>query len=309
MGVVQQYSAETILTMFNKLSEQNGQVVDMLQLLMIGADDSLNNQKLMLKGLQEINGKIDVILEKLSKLEIEFTELKNESRNLEEKLKLMTVKLSKIEDNIEAEELEDYYALSQSLYVNWEDLDQLTRRFIPMAEFLYSKLQKYDKPDYSPVILELCRAIENEFLLKIFKKYTQSLIKRQGRNLNHFLTTDRSTVELKDKTSHFVRAISKAEKTGNTEYTLGQMNTILSIMKDSAIVQMSPLLSDFEEYLQDNTEAHMLLDSEYIKKVNEIVSKYRNPSAHPEFMSIEKANKCREIMPDRLDYLMDCITA
>ena len=159
MGVVQQYSAETILTMFNKLSEQNGQVVDMLQLLMIGADDSLNNQKLMLKGLQEINGKIDVILEKLSKLEIEFTELKNESRNLEEKLKLMTVKLSKIEDNIEAEELEDYYALSQSLYVNWEDLDQLTRRFIPMAEFLYSKLQKYDKPDYSPVILELCRAI------------------------------------------------------------------------------------------------------------------------------------------------------
>ena len=66
MGVVQQYSAETILTMFNKLSEQNGQVVDMLQLLMIGADDSLNNQKLMLKGLQEINGKIDVILEKLS---------------------------------------------------------------------------------------------------------------------------------------------------------------------------------------------------------------------------------------------------
>ena len=146
-------------------------------------------------------------------------------------------------------------------------------------------------------------------MLKIFKKYTQSLIKRQGRNLNLFLTTDRSTVELKDKTSHFVRAISKAEKTGNSEYTLGQMNTILSIMKDSAIVQMSPLLSDFEEYLQDNTEAHMLLDSEYIKKVNEIVSKYRNPSAHPEFMSIEKANKCREIMPDRLDYLMDCITA
>lgn len=200
MSVVQQYSAEKILTMLNKLSEQNGEVVDMLQLLMSGADDSLNNQKLMLKGLQEINGKIDVVLEKLSKLEIEFTELKSESRNLEEKLKLMTVKLSKIEENIETEELEDYYALSQSLYMNWEDLDQLTRRFIPMAEFLYSKLQKYDKPDYSPVILELCRAIENEFLLKIFKKYTNSLIKKQGRNLNQFLTIDRSTSELRDKT-------------------------------------------------------------------------------------------------------------
>ena len=44
-----------------------------------------------------------------------------------------------------------------------------------------------------------------------------------------------------------------------------------------------------------------------IKKINDIVNKYRNPSAHPEFMSIDKANECREIMPDRLDYLMECV--
>ena len=87
------------------------------------------------------------------------------------------------------------------------------------------------------------------------------------------------------------------------------MNAILSISKDDQIVKKSPLLKDFVDYLEKNTEAKKLLDSKYIKKVNEIVSKYRNPSAHPEFMSIEMANECREIMPERLDYLMDCIYA
>ena len=316
MNVVQQYSSEAMFALLNKINERNEQVFDIVQLLMLGVDDNENNQQTILRGLQdikdataEINLKMDLVLEKLTKLENEFLELKRENRGLEEKITLMTLKLSKIEGTVRGEELEDYYALAQSLYTNWEDLDQLTRRFIPLAEFLYSKLQKYDKPDYSPVILELCRAIENEFLLKIFKRYTMDLVTRKGNSLNFFLATDRSSFELKDKTGQFVKAVSKASKTRKPEYTLGQMNTILSIMKDDTIVQKSPLLSDFDTYLQLYTEAQMLLDSNYIRKVNEIVNKYRNPSAHPEFMSIEKANECREIMPDRLDYLMDCVIA
>ena len=316
MNVVQQYSSEAMFALLNKINERNEQVFDIVQLLMLGVDDNENNQQTILRGLQdikdataEINLKMDLVLEKLTKLENEFLELKRENRGLEEKITLMTLKLSKIEGTVRGEELEDYYALAQSLYTNWEDLDQLTRRFIPLAEFLYSKLQKYDKPDYSPVILELCRAIENEFLLKIFKRYTMDLVTRKGNSLNFFLATDRSSFELKDKTGQFVKAVSKASKTRKPEYTLGQMNTILSIMKDDTIVQKSPLLSDFDTYLQQYTEAQMLLDSNYIRKVNEIVNKYRNPSAHPEFMSIEKANECREIMPDRLDYLMDCVIA
>jgi hypothetical protein len=78
-------------------------------------------------------------------------------------------------------------------------------------------------------------------------------------------------------------------------------------MKEQQTVRMSPLLQDFGQYLGNNTETQKLLDTGYINKINEIVNKYRNPSAHPEFMTIEKANECREIMPDRLDYLMECL--
>ena len=85
------------------------------------------------------------------------------------------------------------------------------------------------------------------------------------------------------------------------------MNTILSFMKDERVVKASPLLQDFKAYLDSNTEAANLLDPAYIQKINDIVNKYRNPSAHPDFMSIQKANECREVMPERIDYLMECV--
>lgn len=59
------------------------------------------------------------------------------------------------------------------------------------------------------------------------------------------------------------------------------------------------------DYLKDNTEVNNLLDSKYIKKINDIVNKYRNPSAHPEFMSLEKANECRKIMPDYSEVVIE----
>lgn len=316
MDVSQKYSNEALFNLMKKMNDRTEQVCDLMQLLMMSAEDGEIFQRSVVQGIDEIkkttseiNSKMDIVLEKLEKLEADFKDLKCENRDIEQKIMLMSSKLSKMEGMIQGEEIEDYYAMAQSLYVNWEDFDLLTRKFLPLAEYLYSKLQKYDKPDYSPVILELCRAIENEFLLKIFKRYTMDLIDRKGSQLDQFFVIDRASGELTGKTGQFVKAIAKASKTKKPEYTLGQMNTILSLANDNAIVQKSPLLKDFVAYLHKNTEAKKLLDGKYIKKVNEIVSKYRNPSAHPEFMPIEKAQECRDIMPDRLDYLMECVIA
>lgn len=313
MDVVQQCSNEALFMMMKKINERNDQLLDVVQLLMLSAEKGECSNKDILQGLdevkyitKEINKKMDVVIEKL---EIGFADLKNENRDVEQKITLMISKLSKLDFYVMNEEIEDYYALAQSLYSNWDALDGLTRKFIPLAEYLYSKLQKYDKPDYSPVILELCRAIENEFLLKIFKRYTLDLIGRKKNKLDDFLAVDRASFDLKRVTGQFVKAISKAAKTNKPEYTLGQMNTILSITSNSDIIRKSPLIKDFVDYLNKNTKVNNLLDSKYIKKVNEIVNKYRNPSAHPEFMSIEKANECREVMPERIDYLIDCIIA
>jgi hypothetical protein len=132
------------------------------------------------------------MIEKIDNLERAFMDLKDETREIDQKIILMSSKLDRIEKKIDEEELEDYYVLCKSLYSKWDSLEDLTKRLIPVAEYLFSSLQRYDKPDYSPVILELCRAIENEFLLKIFTKYTLDILGRKGRGLDNFLATDKS---------------------------------------------------------------------------------------------------------------------
>ena len=301
------FSQEMILkALLSKANENN----DLLNLLLQSADTTESGISSIQKGissvdskLEQVNEKLDSVLEKLNSLEAAFSDLKSETRDIDQKLILMSSKLDKIEKAVDDEELEDYYALCQSLYSNWDELDDLTRRLIPVAEYLFSKLQKYQKPDYSPVILELCRAIENEFLLKIFSKYTNDVIKRKGKNLDSFLALDRAN----KKTNLFAKAISKSFKTGRPEYTLGQMNTIMSITNEPATVRVSPILQDFKEYLENETVAKDLLSVQYIQKINDLVDKYRNPSAHPGFMNLDKAKRCKEIMPDRIDYLMDCV--
>ena len=174
---------------------------------------------------------------------------------------------------------------------------------------MFSKLQKYDKPDFSPVILELCRALENEFLLKIFDKYTRDVLKRKGRELDKFFALDKANSFLTNKTGMFIKTIRNASKPmAKPEYTLGQMNTILSLTNDPKVVSQSPLLQDFKDYLTTATVANDLLNTQYIKKINDLVEKYRNPSAHPGFMTLDKAQKCKDIMPERIDYLMECVS-
>lgn len=260
--------------------------------------------KIETKGISK---KIDTILQKLDDLENAFSDLKEESRSVDQKLVLMARKLDKIESNIQSEELEDYYTLCSSLYDNWSELEDLTRKLIPVAEYLFSSLQKYKKPDFSPVILELCRGIEAEFLMKIFSKYTIDLVNRKGRNLSQFLSVDSASSFLKSKTGQFVKAIRKHSKGCRPEYTLGQMNMIMSLMNDNQTVGVSPLLQDFKNYLERTTISNDLLNTQYIEKINDLVHKYRNPSAHPGFMPMGMAKECKDIMPERLDYLMDCI--
>ena len=306
-----EFAQEMILkALLDKMNDN----ADLLSLLLMSAETVEDGLKGIKEGIgsikkdtEQINSKLDIVLQKLDDLESSFNDLKAETREVDQKLVLMASKLDKMEKSLNDEELEDYYALCQGLYDNWDELEDLTRRLIPVAEYLYSKLQKYDKPDYSPVILELCRAIENEFLLKIFIRYTNDIVRRQGRGLDSFLTVDRASSFLKEKTGMFVKAINKCARGGRPDYTLGQMNTILSVMNEQGTVSQSPLLQDFQDYLRTETVMKDLLNARYVQKINDLVDQYRNPSAHPGYMPLDKAKKCKEIMPDRLDYLMRCV--
>ncbi|PWT28746.1 hypothetical protein [Butyrivibrio fibrisolvens] len=312
MNEMQEFSQEMLLKALVNKTNENSEVLSILSMIMGEVEAGVKRAN---KGIadvknntEKIDAKLDDILRKLDDLENEFLDLKNENRDIEQKLTLMSLKLERMEKSVSQDEgLEDYYILCQGLYDKWEELDDLTRRLIPVAEYLFSKLQKYDKPDYSPVILELCRAIENELLLKIFKRYTLDLINREGKQLSRFLASDKANSQLVGKTSGFIKAITKASRTNKPEYTMGQMNTIMSLVANRDVVKISPLLQDFNKYLTTNTVIKKLLNTQYIESLNIIVKDYRNPSAHPGYMSLDKAENCKKITPEKLDYLLDCL--
>lgn len=289
-----------IIDLLGEIMTKQDKDTDLLQLLIKGQVHIVSNQERM-----EV--KIDTIIEQMQTLLSSFREIKSDARNTDEKITLMNLKLDRLEKHIDVTDLEDYYSFSQGLYNNWDELDELTRKFIPISEYLFSKLQKLHNPDYSPVIIELCRAIENEFLLKIFKKYTLNLINRKRTNLDIFLCTDKTNKVLIKDMGIFVRIVNNAAKTHKSEYTLGQMYTILSLLNHNRTADLSPLLQDFKAYLSRETRVDALLSKPYLDNINNLVWDFRNPSAHPQYMELEKAKKCKEIMPDRLDYLMDCL--
>ena len=57
------------------------------------------------KDTEQINAKLDVVLEKLNAIESTFSDLKRETRDIEQKLILMSSKLDKIEKEFDEEEL------------------------------------------------------------------------------------------------------------------------------------------------------------------------------------------------------------
>ena len=260
------------------------------------------------RDTEQINKKVDIVLEKLDGLEVSFNELKTGTRDVEEKLTIMSSKLNQLEKTILEEELEIYTSSCQKNYDKWDDMEELSKRFIQVAEYLFTKMQAYKKLDYSPVIIELCRALENEFLQKIFIKYTADLLKRKGNQLNSFFSKDRASLIVDGKTGRFINIITNSHRYNKTPiYTLGEMNTIISYLNDKDMVRESSLLQDFNKYLVNNTDQIKLLEEGYVKEIKEIVNKYRNPSAHPNDMSLKSAENCKGIIPERMNYFMDCV--
>lgn len=258
------------------------------------------------QAIHRVENKVDTIIETLSKLQIDFQELKHSELSDDEKLFLMSEKLKRVETSVEQQEVEEYYALCRSKYDEyWVEFDELTRKFLPISEILFVKLKSIKDADYTPVVLELCKAIENEWLSKVFRRYSKDIVNRKkGNMLDNFLWKDKS--KLVKITGVFAKAIINSAK-GAFYLTFGQMRTTFQQLSDSQLLQESPLLKDFYDYLNKNIQIDELLTIDYMEQINEFIKNYRNPSAHSEFVTLKMAKDCREIFPERLNYFEKCV--
>jgi predicted RNA methylase len=272
----------------------------------------LSQNKELIERTRRIETTVNEIKDILVSLQNDFEEIKKEDRDEEEKLVLLYKKIDRRlnEKNEELkEEIDAYTDIAKSLITNWNKLEPLSKEYYPLAEYLFSKLQSMPNIDFSPVILQYCRTIENELLNKLFIKFTRYLINKCN-PIEDFLTNDLAKDEKgRDKpTKQFANTIIQCRNKNDNEikYTLGTMHFILNYASTQNHRETSFLISEFIDYIENNFDSNIVLSTNYLKEISSIINDFRNKCAHPSKLNLNEAIECKRRMPSDINTFIDC---
>lgn len=245
--------------------------------------------------ISTLQQQVDLLLKSLNSLK---EQMNIEGNSVEEIISYMEdwINSSLLSVN-QADTVDDYKSIVKSWLdgQNWDLLDENSKSFLPSAELLFEHISKFADTDYSPFIIQYCRALENEILKKLFEAYHDELYSRESNILN-FLSSDLE----KDKTSQFASHL----KCNNRKYTLGEMSFIMNLIKPGGRnLRKSHLLQDFRKfaltYFDEKIVAKKYLDQIY--KINE---DFRKKAAHPYILDFEVARLCRMTIREYLNELL-----
>lgn len=189
--------------------------------------------------------------------------------------------------------------LQQTIPINqWERLESESQDKLVMGVLLFEIIQKSSFTDFSPAILQLCIALENEIYIKIFRKFTFLIYHtyvKKGK-LRAFVQSD-----LKEKsTKKFANTLiynleTRKFKPDKVTYPMGTMLFVLRQLHNIKILQNSPLLTLFQSFLDSEISSFPL---DLINKMTYIKNNYRNDCAHEAKVLFSSGDKCFEcIMP------------
>ena len=202
--------------------------------------------------------------------------------------------------------------VSKWLVSGWDDLHENSKTYLPQAELLYETIEKSKGQDFSPFIIQYCRALENELLRKLFIAYGQDLQDR-GDEAAHLLDLKQPRQPQASKSSKEYKAfladrelwdLAKSLKDNKYTHTLGSMPKIMGKLRaGGSTLQRSPLLQDFR-YFALRYFKERILEDEYLKKIESINRDFRCKAAHPYLLNIEAARQCRESVRTCLNELI-----
>jgi type III restriction enzyme len=169
-------------------------------------------------------------------------------------------------------------AIKEAKHLEKQSLDYLIS-----SEFLNDSIILQMVDDFSPVVLQMSRAVESELQLKIFKQFT-NYIRSTNPNIATTYSDDFRNKDMQQFTDMLLN--------NRTSYTLGQMHFILKTTGSKEAYENSTLAQDFHDYLIENFNPG-LSKKEFLDDVFELQKKYRNKSAHVNVLSKEQAQDCK----------------
>jgi len=164
-----------------------------------------------------------------------------------------------------------------------KELDKQSFDYLVSSEFLNDSIIIQMVDDFSPVVLQMSRAVESELQLKIFKPFTNHI-----RSANPNIATTYSDDFRNKDMSQFAEMLVN----NRTGYTLGQMHFILKTTGTKEAYENSLLAQDFHDYLIENFDAG-LSKKEFLDDVFELQKKFRNKSAHVNVLTKEQTQDCK----------------
>jgi DNA modification methylase len=237
-------------------------------------------------------------VDEIAKLQREISDLTDHLLSLKRLMNISEDDEGRVEEAIEqmqnwitisvanqSKSVDCYIGVVCSWLTGWEQLDKASQSFLPQAELLLENIARTSGEDYSPFILQYCRALENELLTKLFAAYTDDLHSRH-QDINRFLAKDIDD----EKSGKFAKSVQKRK----SAYTLGEMNFIMGLMKEGGqTLGSSALLQDFRSFAV-RYFGERIVDKTYLEQIDMINRDFRCKAAHPYVLDSEVARRCRE---------------
>lgn len=285
--------------LFDKKS--NSKIIEGQSLIRKDLKEIKKDGKETKKVILKIDRNIESLIE-IEKIKIEFGS-KDEEKCINEIIRFLEKKVEFKNVNIYEDEIIKWFK-------SWDKLEPLSKEFMSQSEFLYDSIEKSKFTDYSPFILYYCRVLEYELLNKIFVKYHHFLAKNHidKEKLFEFEPKGLKKSTLKDLESGMMKSFKLKVLKNDVKYTLGEMRLILNILPTkykphgSERYKTLKALQELNYFINDNIGN---IESEVIVKIENIIKRYRNPSAHIGTINKESADEFYSIYKTTMNDLFD----
>jgi hypothetical protein len=222
------------------------------------------NHSEVMSTMGRIENKVDDVKSILTELVSDFNSIKKLPREIDDRINRLNQNLdTKLNELISDQKQLDFYITEIKRWFDFYDLlETKSKKYLPEAEYIFDHISKLENPDYSPFILQYCRALENELLKKIFRAYVQSLIDREIDITKEFewdFGRKESGKPNSDNTFKLAKHIQRCLKKSEEEwfFELGSMEVNLRYLTGKTAGK-SPLLIDLKSFVLDRFEQEIL---------------------------------------------------
>lgn len=230
------------------------------------------------------------ILQKIHDLTLE-NEAEKKKRNelwesLEKALDSQFREMSSMDQQLYLMKVQDAY------FNSWDILDEKSRIMLATAFSIHDAIRNTPNRDMSPVIIECCRAFENEFKQKLYDRFIPSIDPYKSPDaIDPYTCVVKAATSLKHRGFYFLSLADmiKCVKELRNTYKKCSLSDALSI------------------YLSQNQwDKNKLTDPSFTNESLIYTNKYRNKSAHPNIMYEDDVVNCIKLTKRLVQHFVSC---